>query len=336
MLSPRKAPIAVLGLVAVLLSISIASATLNQVTTLFTIDDLNPSSLTNPVDDECPVGLPCKVKSDLNVEDNNQPAASVTTISPIGFQGIGGIPIPNDAVVGNTHIVVKYAATGGCSSPFKLTIDEIDDFVDGGIKGEVSDDGSAEALGNPGVWPTRLESDLRVSYLRSTGHPVLRRSVAVITYTLFSIPVNLLSFDVSDGNGFAGLTLRGTYNVAVVGDPSPLTTFTGAMCTPMSSNSILLGETSADLLLQKCAMPGIHTMTTVLTREVASALVIDANASDTIDCAMVVGGIAEYPDVPEAAGKSSSPSAGALACAAVAGAILLVAGAWYAGRRRAG
>ncbi len=82
------------------------------------------------------------------------------------------------------------------------------------------------ALGMTTVWPTRLESDLRVSQLLDSGHPVLRRSVAVLVLDLpwplpdIQVPVNLLSFDVSDGVGFGGLTLQGTYNVAVVGDPT--------------------------------------------------------------------------------------------------------------------
>jgi hypothetical protein len=252
--------------------------------------------------------------------------------------GVGGTSIPNGDVVGNTHIVVEFTL-GDCSSS-KVTIDKTSNFLDGGIKGEVADGDCPDALESTGLWPTCLESDLRVSQLLDSGHPVLRRSVAVIVYQplyplppVIRTPINLLSFYVGDGNGFGGLTMRGTYNVAVVGDP--LTAPTGAMCTPTTSTSILLGRTAAGLILQTCEEAGTHTMTTVLTREVGSpkALVFDATKSDDVVCSPgAVGGIAEYPDIAESVGKSSPLPSSALAGAA-AGAVVLMGGAWYARRR---
>jgi hypothetical protein len=338
-LSLRNALIVVLVLIATGLGVWIASAALTQVTVVFTIDETDPAGFTNPVDDDCPIGSPCKVKSDLNVADNNQPAASVTSISPTAFVGVGGTSIPNGTtVVGNTHVVVWWDAfSASCSSPswLKVEIDSTKDFLDGGIKGEVADDITQDALGMTGVWPTRLETDLRVSYMLSHSHPVLRRSVAVLDGPagLTKIPINLLSFDVSDGNGFAGLTLKGTYNVAVVGDPTTPPPPGTSMCTPMSSVSILLGEAAVGFMLQTCEAAGTHTMTTVLTRESGGVLVIDANKSDTVTCSIPVGGIAEYPDIAGPAGKSSSLPSGALAGAAAAGAVVLAGTAWYARRR---
>ena len=342
MLSPRNALIVVLVLIATGAGVLVASAALTQVTVVFTIDDKEPAGFTNPVDDDCPIGMPCKVKSDLNVADSNQPAASLTSISPTAFTGVVGTLIPNGTIVGNTHVKVKYAAIGGCSAPVQATLEDTKNFLDGGIKGEVDDDTTQEALGRTDVWPTRLETDLRVSQLRASGHEVLRRSVAVLDFDLpfplpnIQVPVNLLSFDVSDGNGFGGLTLQGTYNVAVVGDPTD--TPTGAMCTPMTSTGLLLGRTAAGLKLLTCEEEGTHTMTTVLTREVGDpkALVIDANVSDGVVCSLgggVVGGIQGYPDIAETAGNSSSLPSGALAGAAAAAAVVLMGGAWYARRR---
>jgi hypothetical protein len=76
-------------------------------------------------------------------------------------------------------------------------------------------------------------------------------------------------------------------------------------------------------------------MTTVLTREVGGALVLDTDppVSDTVNCSIPVGGIQGYPDIAETAGNSSSLPYSALAGAAVAGAVVLVGGAWYARRR---
>jgi hypothetical protein len=337
--SLRNALILVLALVAIGLGVRIASAALSQVTVAFTVDEANPASFTNPVDDDCPVGWPCKVKSDLNVADNNQLAASVTSISPTAFTGAIGTLIPNGTVVGNTHVSVWWDAfSSNCSSLsiLKVKVEDTKDFLDGGIKGEVSDDSSQEALGSPILWPTRLETDLRVSYLLSTGHPVARRSVTVLDGPLGieHIPVNLLSFDVSDGDGFAGLTLQGTYNVAVVGDPTSPPS--GSMCTPMASNSLLLGQAASRTLL-RCQVPGTHTMTTVLTRESGGSLVIDANVSDTVSCSTPVGGIAEFdspaPDAAAGGSGSSAPGAPLLAGLAVGGCLLLAGGAWYARRR---
>jgi hypothetical protein len=157
--------------------------------------------------------------------------------------------------------------------------------------------------------------------------------VAVLFPDTLKIPVNLLSFDVSDGYGFGGLTLQGTYNVAVVGDPE--TALPGAMCTPMTSIGLLLGKTAAGLTLLTCEASGTHVMRTVLTREVGGALVFDVDppVSDTVNCSLAVGGIAEYPDIAESAGKSSPLPSSALAGAAAAAAVVLVGGAWYARRR---
>jgi len=337
--SLRNALILVLALVAIGLGARIASAAFTQVTVAFTVDEANPAGFTNPVDDDCPVGWPCKVKSDLNVADEDQLAASVTTISPTAFSGAVGTLIPNGTVVGNSHVIVWWAPTGNCSSILVTKVEDTKDFLDGGIKYEVSDDGSQEALGSPIVWPTRLETDLRVSQLIASGHPVARRSVAVLDgpFEIGQIPVNLLSFDVSDGNGFGGLTLQGTYNVAVVGDPTSPPT--GAMCTPMASNSLLLGQAAGRTLL-RCQVPGTHTMTTVLTRESGGSLVFDATESDTVGCSTPVGGIAEFdplePDAAAGGTGSSAPGAPLLAGMAAGGCLLLAGGAWYARRRWVG
>ena len=335
MLSLRNAIIVVLVLIATGLGVWIASAALTQVIVVFTIDETDPAGFTNPVDDDCPIGAPCKVKSDLTVADVDQPASSVTSISPTAFKGTVGTLIPNGAVVGNTHVIVWWFPSGSCSVPLlKQKVDDTKDFLDGAIKGEVPDDHTQAALGDTSKWPWLLETDLRVSQLLASGHPVLRRSVAVLNgpLGLGNIPINLLSFDVSDGVGFGGLTLQGTYNVAVVGDPTPPPSV--AMCTPMSSTSILLGKTAAGLKLLMCQALGTHTMTTVLTREVGGALVFDANVSDTVVCSpAAIGGIAEYPDIAESVGKSSPLPSSALAGAAAAAAVVLVGGAWYARRR---
>ena len=342
MLSLRNALVVFLVLSATGLGAWVASAALTQVAVVFTIDETDPAGFTNPVDDDCPAGAPCKVKSDLSVLDTNQPAASITSISPTAFVGVGGTSIPNGDVVGNTHVVVKYAALGDCSSTFppKLTIDETSNFLDGVIMGEVlPGDDSQDALGMTNVWPTRLEHDLRVSDLLDSGHPVLRRSVAVLDVPVVgNVPINLLSFNVSDGVGFGDppITLRGTYNVAVVGDPT--TAATGAMCTPMTSTGLLLGQTAAGLKLLTCQALGTHTMTTVLTRESGGVLVKDAEVSDTATCfTAAVGGIAEFtplePDAAAGQPSSSVPGTPLLAGLAAGGALLLAGGAWYARRR---
>jgi hypothetical protein len=211
-------------------------------------------------------------------------------------------------------------------------MDDTKNFLDGGLKGEVSDDGSQDALKSTNVWPTLLEDDLRVKYLLDTGHQLRRRSLAVLDG---GTSVNLLSFDVSDGNGFAGLTQRGTYNVAVTRNP---TVDTAASCTPFTSNSLLLGETAAGRGLLRCYEEGTHTMTTVLTHDADPDVVVDNTVTDAVVCsAGSVGGLAEFdPLQPEAAADgtgSSAPGTPLLAGLAAGGALLLAGGAWYARRR---
>ena len=340
MFSLRNALIMVLVLIATGLGVWVASAALTQVTAVYTIDEKDSAGFTNPVDDDCPVGWPCKVKSDLNAADESQPIPAITSISPTAFRGPSGTSIPNGTVVGRTHVIWYYNADwplGSCSSS-STKIEDTQDFLDGGLKGEVANDGSIDALSDPTVWPTLLENDLRVKYLLiTTGHQLLRRSVAVINAAPMGmqIPINLLSFDVSDGDGFAGLTLQGTYNVAVTSVPGISLPST---CTPLTSNSLLLGKTAASQTLLMCQAVGTHTMTTVLTREVLGALVKDATVDDTVSCSRgAVGGLAEFdPLQPDAAAdgtSSSAPSTSLLAGLAAGGALLLAGGAWYARRR---
>ena len=343
MSSLRNALIAILVLTATGLSAWIASAALTA-TVVYTIDDVDPAATTTPVDDDCPVGVPCKAQSVVNVTDVDQPADSVTTISPDeAFVGAPGTSIPNGTVVGNTHVVAKYSANGECTDLIMPTIDKTADFRDGGIKDEVADvdcdvdPEDPDPLESTTVWPTCLESDLRVSQLLASGHPVLRRSVAVLVIDLpwpfddIQVPVNLLSFYVWDGISFGGLTIEGIYNVAVVGNPE--TPSSGAMCTPMTNTGLLLGQSAAGLTLQACQAQGRHTMTTVLTHDADPDVVVDATPTDTVNCSIPVGGIAEYPDIAEPAGNSSSLPSWALAGAAAAGAVILAGGAWYARRR---
>jgi hypothetical protein len=343
--SLRNALIAVLVVIATGAGVLVAGAALTQVSVDYTMDENAPASTAIPVGDDCPVGVPCKAQSVLSITaDVEQPADdSITTISPEAFLGAPGTSIPNGALVGNTHVVAKYSDNGECTDLVRPTIDKTADFLDGGIKGEVADIACSETSDPPPLertdrWPTCLESDLRVKYLRDNGHPVLRRSVAVIVvdlpwpFTDIETPINLLSFYVGDGNGFGGLTMKGIYNVAVTGDPNAPSEH--AMCTPMTNTGLLLGQSAAGLTLQACVAQGRHTMTTVLTHDAAPNVVVDNTVTDTVTCSIPVGGVAEYPDIAGPAGKSSSLPAGALAGAAAAGAALLVGGAWYARRRR--
>jgi hypothetical protein len=342
MLSFRNSLVAVCVIVAAGVGVWRANAAFTQVTLVTTIDENNPAATSTPVGKDCPFGVPCKLQSVLSVADSNQVVDSLTSISTFAFQGALGTSIPNGTVVGNTRITGKYSDNGHCTDLIKPSIDKTADFLDGGLKGEVTDDPSQDALGDPTVWPTLLESDLRVAYLLSTGHQIVRRSVAVIVISLaplplpdIKMPINLLAFDVSDGNGFAGLTLKGVYNVAVGGDPT--VTPTSAMCTPSTSSGLLLGQSAAGLTLNTCQWTGTQTMTSVLTHDASGTIVIDATARDTVTCSLAVGGMAEYPDVEPgpvaSAHNSSGPSAAAVAGMAM-GALLLAAGGWYARRRR--
>ncbi len=71
MFSPRRALVVLLVIIAAGAGVWIASAALTQVTVVYTIDETDPASLTSPVGDDCLVGVPCKVKSDLAVADTN-------------------------------------------------------------------------------------------------------------------------------------------------------------------------------------------------------------------------------------------------------------------------
>jgi hypothetical protein len=316
-----------------------ANAALTQVTLVTTIDENNPAATSTPVGKDCPVGVPCKLQSVVTVSDSNQLADSLTSISTFAFQGALGPSIPNGTLVGNTRITGWYSVGGHCTDLLKPSIDQTADFLDGGLKGEVADASTKEALGDPTVWPTRLESDLRVAYLLSTGHQIVRRSVAVIVIHIplvgdITMPVNLLAFNVSDGNGFAGLTLRGVYNVAVAGDPTEIPT--SALCTPSTSSGLLLGKSAAGLTLNACQWVGPQTMTSVLTHDSSGTIVIDATPTDTVTCSLtVVGGMAELPaQSGPVAGSDGSSSTTMFAIAAIAGGLLLVVtGGWYARKR---
>lgn len=247
-----------------------------------TVDEVDASSLTPPVDDDCPVGVPCKLGADIDVTDDGAPLPSITTILPPAFDPPDGTAVPDGRVTGNLHVLAHFVLSGACTSASPV-IDATASFMDAAIKGEGADDATSAALADPTVWPTRLESDLRLAQLLGNGQSIVARYLTVLAGPLgIQIPVNLLFVDVSDGNGFAGLTHAGTYAIAVIGDPSVVPPV--IQCTPLNADYILLGETAQGETLMTCLEAGAHTVTNVFSRNVSGSIVLDGTASDTVNC----------------------------------------------------
>src|SRR3972149_10625094 len=70
-----------------------------------TVDETNPATFTNPVDDDCPVGASCKIMTDLDVTDDGAPLPALTTIFPGAFQWPDATSIPNGRTAGHLHDV---------------------------------------------------------------------------------------------------------------------------------------------------------------------------------------------------------------------------------------
>src|SRR3972149_234723 len=94
------------------LGLQMASAAFSQASSTVTVDEVAAASLTNPVDDDCPVGVPCKVKGSLTVNDAAQPASSPTAIFPGAFQFPSGASVVNGHIVGNVHANVHAVVLG--------------------------------------------------------------------------------------------------------------------------------------------------------------------------------------------------------------------------------
>ncbi len=302
----RHLRIPLLGLVALVatglglwVSGQLARGQFTDVTFSVTVDETDPSGLTPPGDDECPVGDPCKHLVDLAINDVGQDLADITVIIPPGFTTADGTTVGNGHLTGNVTAVLNVVPLfGSCNLPVIVTTD----VVDGALPGETTDDGTAAALGDPNVWPTLVQSDARVADLLSSGHSIIQRSTGVATITIIiitvDVPINLLYFDVSDGNGFGGLTDAGTYAVLVLGEPGEGGALPVEDCTPLSSLAIALGETPEGELLQSCTVEGTDAFKSVFTTE--GSTTVEGTISDDTTCSCPDSDSDSWSDCQEA------------------------------------
>ena len=237
---------------------------LGSASAVITIDDTDPDSpIPFPSSADCSPGLPCRVLFDLDIDVQGESTLlGLTGISDPAFHLENGTAITNNDITGWIQFTIR-TILDNCSNP----LSDNANLVDGALLGEKDNDDTLDALFNPAVWPTRLESDARVVELRGSGHTIIRRAVATdLAIFGVSIPINIVSFDVSDGNGFGDLTIPGTYAVVIVGDPSaPF--LEGLVCTPILVDTVILGETpgGGGQVLFRCDTGGPHTFAMVAT-----------------------------------------------------------------------
>lgn len=238
-----------------------------------TVDEVEPANLdVAPVDDECPVEAPCKTLNEISLTETGQPIPGIIVVVPPEFEGASGLDIANGTVVVKVSAVVTGNLGAGCVNVLPVGPANL---FDGGLKGEVPDDGTDAALRDANVWPTRLESDPVVAALGPEN--IVRRATGSALVIVLQVPVNLLYFDVPGGAfGLPG----GTYVVSVIGDPTaPLAIET---CQPFSTTVLNLGQTAGGQTLLACTAGGTHTFTSALRDAVTGEII--GTFTDTATC----------------------------------------------------
>jgi len=180
-----------------------------------TIDETSPADPTvAPVDDDCPVGVPCKVRTTVAIAPGDAvlPIASVTSNA---FYVAHGGTVPNGIRVGTTGFAtsLSISTVGPCETnaiPYASgTV-----LVDAAIDPQTTTRSPAD-LASPAHWPSQLNDEL----LRIATHvhsPALwARYVGVYEVRIgqleYYVPINILVIRAPDGSYVSAY---------LVGDPS--------------------------------------------------------------------------------------------------------------------
>ena len=333
-----------------------------------TIDEASPANPSiAPVDDNCPVGGPCKMRSRHEIARTSGtgegPLARIEFVVPNpdgvpggnGFDITSGLPVPNgvDVVEATFSVNLQLAPDPApCNVPAGPVTFTLFDGALPAFYGEGPNGGTGADLINPAVWPTRLEAAPGFLAYNSgapsyTGAAVRARYTALIP--ILNAPANIVVFDTGAG---------GYVHVLILGDPSvPVNPLAPRPCAPFLFDATYYGETDASdtmpgRLLRSClqeADPTFQGRFIDWTDSSPDTVINDTSVCGSTDPTVTptpapqptpgpVGGISFDPVAARAPAQASAPSTDALRVelliGALAGLVAFGSAGWYAWRRR--
>jgi len=231
-----------------------------------TIDETSPADPTiAPADDDCPVGLPCKIRTTIGILPN-QPVLPIASVTPGAFFVAPDGFVPNGTRVGTTGFATTIAVSsiGPCdtnSIPYTSGTILVDATVD-----PRTSTGAPSDLASNLHWPRQLNDEL-IKIASHIPNPALwARYVGVYDIEVGSleyyVPINILVIRTPGGSYI---------NAYLVGDPSARNT-DGSMqlggpeirlCSPFFVQTTIQGLAidpgDGDFYaLRVCLVPGPH------------------------------------------------------------------------------
>ena len=222
-----------------------------------TIDETAPADPTvPPADDNCPVDMPCKVRTDV-VIGPGQPAYPLGYVTPGAMLVVPGAVVPDGTRVGMAafQIMLALSNSSDCSSdgfPFAAQTLLFDATTD--LANSTGDSGALSAADG---WPTQLDDEKGLVEAQYPGAHLWARYVGVFQIDpsallggpvpAIQLPLNILTFRLPDGN-FLTTQLIADPSVALASDGALNLPFPGIKaCTPFH----------AQLTIQGVAVPNV-------------------------------------------------------------------------------
>ena len=271
------------------------------------IDDVQPDQQTDPVDDDCVVGLPCKTLGEAIVPNIpppggqpwGQPLSSLLAVigsQPGQWSHASGPNVPNGEEVGKTDYQFSVSIPGlttACNVPVagvSVLYDAClpppgDPYIPGSYLAEPGcslDMPSRPAALAPAAaftsWSTSLDSIVRQIYTWQPTAYLWARYSSVGGPPL-NLVVNVLVFDLSGGAG-AGPWL----SVPVVGDPTQQPPGSPYFCPPFLGHLLILGQTptsAVPILTCNQASPSHSTAIALFRDDIGTSTVLYDDVSCT-------------------------------------------------------
>ncbi len=235
------------------------------------IDDADSADPTiAPVDDDCPVGVPCKIRSTVAIAPGD-PALPIASVTGDAFFVAPDAYVPNGLRVGATGFSTTLAIStvGPCETnaiPYSSGTALADATIDPRTTTHSTTD-----LASPDHWPAQLNDELVQIALQVKSPALWARYVGVYELHIgqadYYVPVNVLVIRAPDGS---------YVSASLVGDPSSRNA-DGSMklggpeihlCSPFISSTTIQGlavnPANGDLYgIRVCLAPGPHVFAAV-------------------------------------------------------------------------
>jgi hypothetical protein len=236
-----------------------------------TVDETDPADpAIPPADDNCPLDVPCKVRTDVFISAN-KPAFPIGSVSPPAFFVAPDAAVANGTPVGVAAFQIALVLTPGDCASNGFPVGSATPLFDASVS-PFTTTGDPSDLASPDHWPSQINDEVATVTSRLPGAQLWARYVGVFQISLstpdlppLELPINIVVFRLGDGSYFslvlvadpsAIVAADGTWDLSASGDPAA----SGVKaCSPFHAQATIQGLTTNGEPLRVCRAEGIHT-----------------------------------------------------------------------------